>query len=358
MSAPLAGVRIAQVGRFDPEYARNRILVKALRRAGAEVTQHSFQEGLLRRAVRVRRALRSERADVTLVSFPGHADVLPARLARPRTPLIWDAMMSMYETSVVDRGTVRRRSIRSAKLRFDDSMSSRLASVVLLDTEHHARWFADRFGGPASKYRRLWVGADDEIMRPLPAPPALNRFTVVFYGTFIPLQGVEHIVAAAAIVSAARADVHFVLIGSGQTHAAAVAQAAALGVRNLEFRPRVPPAELAAAIGEASVCLGVFGSGLKTARVIANKVYDSLAVGRAVITADTPAVREIFTPGTDVVTCPAGDPAALAKAVLELAADSERCARIAAAGHALFQREFSIDAVSRSLAPIVLEVLR
>ena len=67
--------------------------------------------------------------------------------------------------------------------------------------------------------------------------------------------------------------------------------------------------------------LGVFGRTAKAKRVVPNKVYQGLAMARPVITADSPAVREFFAPGEHLHTVPAGDPEALADAVVELAED-------------------------------------
>ena len=75
------------------------------------------------------------------------------------------------------------------------------------------------------------------------------------------------------------------------------------------------------------------------------------------ITGDTPAARECLADGEQAWLCPTGDPEALATAVLESSADPEARARIARAGHELFRREFSLDALSRVLPPLIRDVL-
>ena len=293
-----------------------------------------------------------------LVGYPGHSDVPMAKLVSLATgaPVIFSTLTSLWETSV-DRHALRGRSVSAWRYRFTDRISCSLPEMIWLDTQTHIAWFAQEFGVPASKFRRVWVGADDEVMKPQPRPVDDQPLTVFFYGTFIPLQGIEHIIDAAALVAREDERIRFVLCGDGQTHAEMRRRARSLALRNLEFVPRRSPAELARLIGRSDICLGIFGSGEKTRRVIPNKVFDALACERPVITGDTPAARECLADGEQAWLCPTGDPEALATAVLESSADPEARARIARAGHELFRREFSLDALSRVLPPLIRDVL-
>ena len=72
-------------------------------------------------------------------------------------------------------------------------------------------------------------------------------------------------------------------------------------------------------VAQADICLGIFGATDKARRVVPNKVYQTLALGKAVITAETPAVCEVFTSGEEMVTVPPGDPELLAGAIRALA---------------------------------------
>ncbi len=150
----------------------------------------------------------------------------------------------------------------------------------------------------------------------------MSTCTVGFYGKYIPLQGVQYIVRAAAHPLCK--DISFTLIGSGQTYSAARALTKELGVTNITFMERVSYDELIERMQAFDIVLGVFGGTEKSRVVIPNKVYDAAMLGKPLITADTPAIRELFTDGKDICLVPSADHEALARAIHALAQNSEK----------------------------------
>jgi glycosyltransferase involved in cell wall biosynthesis len=359
VAEPLRGVTVGQFGHFDPGYARNRILAKALRRAGASVLEISDRRRFVARTPRLARAGWAANPDVVLVGFPGHSDVATAKLVslRRRVPVVLDALVSLWETNVLDRQLMSPRGLTQYRPQLTDRVACSLADAVVLDTDTHIEWFRGAFGIPPDKLHRIWVGADDELMTPCHASRADGRFTVFFYGSFIPLHGIEHILGAAGRLQAQDADIRFVLCGSGQTLPAMRRLTAVQRLVNVEFLDRRPLPELRRLICDSDLCLGIFGTSSKAHSVIPNKVFDALACARPVITGDTAAAHELFTHGKDVWLCRAGDAAALADAVTTLKSDAGARARIAAAGHELFKRRFSLDAIADDVARVILDVL-
>ena len=96
------------------------------------------------------------------------------------------------------------------------------------------------------------------------------------------------------------------------------------------------------------MCLGVFGGSEKAGRVVPNKVFDALACGRPVVTADSPGAREWLRDGESALLTPAGDAAALAAALRRLLDERER-ARLGHAALALYRRSFTPAAVAGDL---------
>ena len=360
VSKPLLGLTVGHFGHFDPEYGRNRNVAKALRRAGALVVDISDRRRFVARTPKLAYMGWRGRADVIFVGFPGHSDVPSAKLVarRRRAPVVLDVLTSLWETNVIDRRSVPARSLRAYRYRLTDRVALSLADAVLLDTDAHIAWFQATFGIPRSKLNRVWVGADDDLMTRCPQARADRAFKVFFYGSFIPLHGIEHIIHAAERLQKRDEDIRFVLCGAGQTLPAMRRLASSRHVSNVEFIGRQPAPELHRLMCESDVCLGIFGTSPKARAVIPNKVFDALACARPEITGDTPAVREALTDGTDARLCRPGDAEALAEAVLSMRADAAGRARIAAAGHELFKRRFSTDAIATDVAGVVLDVLR
>jgi glycosyltransferase involved in cell wall biosynthesis len=91
----------------------------------------------------------------------------------------------------------------------------------------------------------------------------------------------------------------------------------------------------------AGCALGIFGTSDKAQRVIPNKAYHALACGTPLITADTPAARELLRDGESALLVPPGDPAALAEAMRRIAADRELARTLSRGGRAVYEAQAS-----------------
>ncbi|HSR40810.1 MAG TPA: glycosyltransferase, partial [Longimicrobiales bacterium] len=292
------------------------------------------------------RFLTAPRPEIVLVPYPGHFDMpLLALLCRIRgTPVVFDAFVSLYDTVISDRKLADPGSLLARLTKLVDRLACRTADLVLTDTPQHVHYLSETTGVPVDRFRVVWVGAEEEIFHPRPQiepDPAL----VLFYGTFIPLHGMETIVRAAAALEGE--GIRFRIIGDGQERPVVDRLQEDLAVRNIERVDWVPLERLPEEIAGAGVCLGIFGTTGKADRVVPNKVYQCVATGRPVVTGDTRAIREAFEEG-EVVTVPVGDPGALAEAIRQLRRDPRRREEVAARGRRRFLRDYD-DASLASL---------
>ena len=101
-------------------------------------------------------------------------------------------------------------------------------------------------------------------------------------------------------------------------------------------RERIP-----AELWHAGCALGVFGTNDRVGRVFTNKAFEALACSTPLITADTPAARELLVDGESALLIPPGDPAALASAVESIAADPVLAERLSQGGRAAYEAQAS-----------------
>lgn len=337
-------MRVLYFGTYDRAYPRNAQVISCLRGVGVEVLErhrpvweqrHNWSVGLrqlarLAEAERILRKGSGSGVDALIVGYPGHFDLPAAKRVAHGKPIVFNPLVSLHDTFVGDRGRFRRGGPAAGVLQVVDRRAFRRADLVVADTEQNARFFRDEFGLPADRVRVCLVGAEDRLFRPGWQPPA--PFHALFVGKLIPLHGLETILAAAALLP----EVEFRIVGSGQLEPL-------LSVRpaNVSWEPWVEYEHLPAELQRAGCALGVFGTGEKTSRVIPNKAFQALACGRPLVTADTPAARELLTNGVDALLVPAGDAAALAAAVQALAADAALAERVGAAGRATYEARAS-----------------
>jgi glycosyltransferase involved in cell wall biosynthesis len=357
----LEGITICHLGRFNEHYPRNLNIRRALELAGARVITVAATGSIPGAYSRIFARTRGLKFDLAIVGWPGNA-MMPLAYAlgkRQRAPVVLDAMTSHWETAIIDRRVVASRSITDRYIRAQERAATRLADLVLVDTDQHRRFFADRYKLNARKLARIWVGSDEETWRrcdEVHEPEA--HFRVVFVGSFIPLHGIERIVEAAALVNARDPEVEFVLIGSGQAEHAVRERMATSGISNVSLRGRLPGSLSREECCNADLCLGVFGTSEKTQRVIPNKVFDALAMGRPILTGDTPAIREALQPDWNVLACDVGDAAAIADRILWAKGHRDHLSLIAQRGHETFRQRFQLAEISKDLSAALAGVLR
>ena len=91
--------------------------------------------------------------------------------------------------------------------------------------------------------------------------------------------------------------------------------------------------------------------------MIPNKAFQALACGTPLVTADTPAARELLVDEESALLVPAGDPGALAEAIRRLAADPDLAQRIAAAGRSAYERQASEAVLGKRWRDIIERLL-
>ncbi|MDO8521135.1 MAG: glycosyltransferase [bacterium] len=305
-------------GDYDPDYARTRVYLHGLRLHGVKILHCNLRGGGVGKYWKLAKMLARFPEEYDLVLVPmSNARIFPfiAKLVSSK-PVVWEPLFSLYDNWVSDRRLVEPYHPKAWFYWLLDWLASTSSDLIVLDNEAHINYFNETFGVPKRKMISVLIGADNRFFFPRPRMRKGSDFEVEFHGGYIPVQGPDIIARAAKLLE--RDHVHFTMIGSGQEAERTRALAKTLGVSNVTFLPYLSPEEVALYVANADVCLGHTGDRPRIVRSLPNKLYEAAAMERAVIIVDTPALREVFSPGVDVVTILPGNSEDLARAIREL----------------------------------------
>jgi glycosyltransferase involved in cell wall biosynthesis len=352
-------MRLCFLGAYDPSYPRNTVIKQGLRLNGVEFSECGLPPKYkfwLRYPLLASRYLSSYTGhDVFFVPEFCQKDVPLAKILSlfSSKKVVFDPLAGRFETKIIDW---KRKPLNSweARLNFKiDYWAFKLSDLILADTQTHKDYFCQKYGLPSKKIEVLPVGFDDELFRPFADEKKESQFKVLFFGSFLPLHGVNCILEAAQIVSSKEPSIQFKLVGSGQTLPLAMSLASKLGLSNVIFEDWLPQRELPNRIASSDICLGIFGRTEKAKRVVPHKIFQSMGMRKAVITSQTPAVEEFFSHRENIFLIPESRPDLLAQAVLELERDKDLRKGIAEKGYQLVSQRFSPEAIGRTFIKIL-----
>jgi len=358
---------ICYFGSYDREYTRNRNLLKGLPLNGIELLECNDRSPKFKKyfgLFKQYKKIRKQDYDVMFVAFQGQMVMwLAWILARwDGKPIVYDPIFSLYDSAVLDKKTVPPKSLKGRFLHFLDWYSPRLADRTIVHTKFHKEFFLKEFNLKhlENKFRMLYVGADDSQLFPCPKEnPKGDPFVVHFHGSYIPAQGLEHVIIhAAKILNEKKENVIFNLIGDGKSYPEVRRLTKEWGLTNVNFIGyRIPYHELGDYMNRSDVCLGSFGYSPKITRVVPLKVFEALACARALITADTPAVREILIDHENALLTELGSPEMLADKILELKNNPKLKEKIARNGYELFKNNLDATSLAAKLKEYFQELL-
>ncbi len=343
-------MKICFLGTYDPEYPRNKILMDGLRQNGIEVVECNIKGGgyfiylpLIKNFFATKRDY-----DYVFCAFPVHLSVFLALFSRK--PVITDALISLYDTAVRDRQLYAWWNPFALALYLLDILTVKVAHHVTVDTVEHKAYFAKWRNPKDITVIPLGVHSQEFYVVPTAIKP-MQQFLAQFHGGYIPLQGIDKIVEAARILKA-DASIHFRLIGGGQQYEEIASRIKTYGLTNVTLVPWQTVPSLNVMLSEADVIFGVFGESAKTNRVIPNKIFQGLAVGKPVITKDTGSVRALFS--DDDLVLVENTPEAIAAAIVKLKNNPAWCQQLSENG----QKKIAASYREKEIAQILISAIK
>jgi len=307
--------------------------------------------GRYREAIRdLLKAKRESDPGIYILAFRGHEIAwLVRRLTRGRL-LVFDAMMSPYAALAEERkfGPLGRLFAMLWKP-FERAALTR-ADAVLTDTQVHSRYFQSRFHVPASKIIVVPVGAVEPPVGSHDPAPSNGALRILFYGSFLPLHGIDVILDAADMLR--DLPIFFDFIGGSDKDARKLVQRMdRSGAVRFSHRAWVPFDDLLKSdIPRANLCLGgPFGNTPQARRVVTGKTHQFLASGKATVVGD---IGEDcgFVDKVNCLLVEQGNPEALAQAIHWAHSNGEQLPAIGTAARKLHEQRYSTAIIGARLA--------
>lgn len=287
--------------------------------------------------------------DLVVVPFQGFVYFPVIRLLT-RKPIVYDALISRYDTDVNDRKHHKKWSIKGLYDYLLDWLPCRFAQGLLVDTHAYGNYFIRTFRCSPQKVHRMWTGTNRTLLKPVSVKKDSSIFVVGFQGKVVDqITGLEHIIEAMEVLKSHK-DIRLKIMGPTERMGAIQAMVEAKGLTNVTFTGWIDPSKLSEELCRCDVLLGAFGKTEKLKRTIPLKILDALALKVPVVTGDTPGCRELLTDRKHCVFAELANSQSIAEQILWLKEHPTSSGKIAKAGYTLYQNELSIEQIAVQLA--------
>lgn len=275
-------------------------------------------------------------------------NALPAlRIGRQlRLPVVYE-VRAFWEDAAVDHGTTREDSLRYRLTRAIETSALRRADHVTAICEGLRSDIVAR-GIPADKVTVIPNAVDIDAFTVGREPDAAlkarlgldGKVVVGFIGSFYAYEGLDLLLTALQQLRQRVPEIRALLVGGGPEDAALKALAQRLGVADLVvFTGRVPHAHVQDYYDLVDILAYPRHSMRLTELVTPLKPLEAMAQGRLLVASDVGGHRELIDDGRTGVLFRAGDPQALAAAIVRLLSQRGQWPELRRAGRAFVESE-------------------
>ncbi len=283
--------------------------------------------------------------DVMLIGYPGQFDTYLARLLtwRRRKSMALDILMSLHLVAE-ERGLTKRSPLSGRLIFLLEKGGLKLPDLLISENSAYESYYCQQYHLSPRSFWRVAHGADERVFHPRPIQPPDDCFRVSYHGTYLPSHGLDAIIGSAVLLRQQQ-DIQFHFFGNGPERERIERIAQDAGLENASFHGFVSQEELLDSLAGSHICLGVFGETKQSHFTIQNKVWEGMAMGRAVISGDSQVVREALIHKKHIYLVERDDAQALAAAISELESEPELRERMARGGYERFLEGNSIKAI-------------
>lgn len=312
-------MKICYFGIYQKDYCRNKNIINGLEQNDITVIEvNDTTPGLIKYWYLLKKFWPVRKSfDVMIVGFPGQI-IVPFAKILTRKPVVFDLFVSYYDSIILERKKHGRYSWQAAYYYFLDFISSHLADLVLMDTKEHAQYVAKLLFLKEDRVLVIYHGIDNKLFvsNSISNRTEHSKFIISFHGYIQPLNGMDLVMRA--LKKLEREDIEVWIIGGGMEYKSTQNLAEELGLKKVIFYPPMKPVDLVSKVSQADIGLGFFSLSKKIDRVIANKVYELMALKIPVLTGESRATEEHFKHRKHIYYCQKGSVDAIVEAILDL----------------------------------------
>lgn len=337
--------KILFVGKKNLNYNRVKVLINGLKkRDDFEIDTYEFKK---RSDFDKNYFLNLEKkADYIYIPPFRHQDV-KLIIKYTSKPIIFDPLISKFMTKVFDYGHFWKAPIKY----WLDFIPFHRVNILLSDTLSHKNYFSKTFFISEDKINVLPIGVDTSLFNDTIIPPLKKKFTIGFYGSFIPLQGVDVIINCAILLKDHK-EIIFELVGKGVQFKKVQKIIKKHKLTNVLLKGWVEYEKLNYEISKYDICLGVFGKSIKTDVVIPNKIWHYAAMSKCVITKNTIGIKEVFIEDENIVLIE-NSPKILRDTILELKSNQDKILKIGKKAGDLIKNNYTEDHIATIFSNIL-----
>jgi len=244
-----------------------------------------------------------------------------------RKKLVVEMYISLYDTEVRDRKRVSDGS-KLARSYIEKDILALKQSDYLIHSSNQELSYWEQILNTDVDRKKVYIAplCNVSILLPKRSWMQDGKLNICWWGTFIPLHGLDNILLAAKILQ--ERNLRFTCNLFGVDNKAFFEYVEKLRSYHLEslvflrkdlnFTNGSLPNYL---VNNCDLALGIFGNTDKAYHAIPNKLIEALSLGLPTLTMNSPALREFFNPETELWTCEP-TPESIAESILTIASGS------------------------------------
>ncbi len=348
-------IHLCILGNHELDYPRNQAVIQTLKSLGVQTHLcHSRTPFPIQHFILLYKYIKCfKKVNAIWVTEGGHRLVPFLKIFSTLTgkKIIFDPFTSRYNTRIEDRKLYKKYSFQSFICKWQDWSSTHMADILVFDTKQHQAYFYKKYN-LNKKYGIFPLGTPNPIQHTSkPISQNKKKFQVLFYGNYIPLQGIDILIEAAKILK--EKPICFKLIGKGQTFQHIKQLIKKHKLTHVTQLPPQPFHSIQKEILQADLCMGIFDKGIKAQMVVPNKVVQVAALGTPLVSGETPALKTFFTSKKNIYMVEPGNSQALAQTILYVFNHPKESQIIGLNGQKIYQSFFSPTALSHSMENIL-----